>query len=180
MGARVFGPLLLSACATAAASQEAPFGLTWGPVTDVPRPSMIDREANVTALTYLRDKPLASGADTDRVILEVCRDEGLQQVIWLSRPLPDAEFFARYNAIVREGILQHGPPRSEAHLEAVAWPKARTLLASCRPGPEGRRLVMLSRGDRYEACSRAHASATGHPAKIHARRLIEGDGDGTW
>lgn len=80
MDARVFGLLLLSACATAAA-QEAPFGLVLGLMADVPRPSMVDREANVTALTYFHDRPLASGADTDRVILEVCRDDGLQQVV---------------------------------------------------------------------------------------------------
>ena len=182
MGARsVFGPLLLLAWATAAAAataQEAPFGLAWGPVTDVPRPSMIDREANVTALTYLHDKPIASGADTDRVILEVCRDEGLQQVVWLSRPLSAAELPARYDAILREGTRRNGPPRSDTRSETVAWPNGRTLLAVGKPGPGGSRLVMLSRGERYDACSRAHASTTGHPANVHAGRLIDGeDGD---
>ncbi|GJE54899.1 threonyl-trna synthetase [Methylobacterium thuringiense] len=178
MDARVFGPLLLSAWATAAAAQEAPFGLAWGPVTDVPRPSMVDREANVTALTYLHDKPIASGADTDRVILEVCRDEGLQQVVWLSRPLSAAELPARYDAILREGTRRNGPPRSDTRSETVAWPNGRTLLAVGKPGPGSSRLVMLSRGERYDACSRAHASTTGHPANVHAGRLIDGeDGD---
>ena len=134
MGARVFGPLLLSASATAAAAQEAHFGLAWGPVTDVPRASMIDREANVTALTYLHDKPHA-WAPIPTGDPGGLQDEGLQQVIWLGRPLPDAEFSARYDAILREGILRHGPPRSEAHWETVAWPKARTLLAAGKPGP---------------------------------------------
>jgi len=137
---------------------------------------MVDREANVTALTYLRDRALALGADTDRVILEVCRDEGLQEVIWLSRPLSEEELPARYEAILREGVRRHGPPRSEAHSDIVAWPKGRTLLAIGKPGPGGRRLVMLSRGDRFEACSQVHASATGHPATIHAGRLIDEDG----
>lgn len=176
MDGRMFGALLLLAAGSSAAAQEAPFGLAWGPVTDVPRPSMVDREANVTALTYLHDRALASSDDTDRVILEVCRDEGLQQVVWLSRPLSEAELPARYDAILQEGVRRHGPPRAEAHSETIVWPKGHTLLAVGKPGPGGRRLVMLSRGDRYEACSRTHASATGHSATTHAGRLIDGDG----
>jgi hypothetical protein len=79
--------LLWLGCLHGAHAQEAPFGLSWGPVDTVPKPSMVDREANITALTYFHDRPLAAGIDTDEVILEVCRDEGLQQVIWLSRAL---------------------------------------------------------------------------------------------
>lgn len=83
---------------------------------------------------------------------------------------------ARNEAIFREGIRRHGPVRSETNSEIVAWATARTPLAVGKPGPEGRRLVMLSRGDRYEACSRTHTAGTGHPANVHAGRLIEGEG----
>ena len=167
--------LLWLGCLAGACAQEAPFGLAWGPVTTVPKPSMVDREANITALIYLHDRPLASGADTDRVILEVCRDEGLQQVIWLSRPLSETELPSRYEAIYQEGVRRYGQPQGESASATVSWPSGRALLAVRKTIPGERRLAMIARGDRYEACSATHQAATGHPASLHASTLILGD-----
>lgn len=173
MDVRVFGLLNMLAWASSAAAQEAPFGLAWGPVTQVPRPSMVDREANVTALTYFHDKALASGADTDRVILEVCRDEGLQQVIWLSRRLSEEELSASYKAIVQEGIQRHGAPLEGAVPGTVAWPGSRMILTT-RTLPSGeQRLVMVSQGEGYAGCSATHETMTGHSAAVHASRLLD-------
>ncbi|GEP08877.1 threonyl-trna synthetase [Methylobacterium gnaphalii] len=177
MDGKVFGVLLCCGALSPVAAQEAPLGLSWGPVTEVPKPSMVDREANVTALIYLHDRPLAAGADTDRIILEVCKDEGLQQVIWLSRPLSEAETPSRYEAIYREGVRRYGQPLSQAQTETVAWPGGRALLAVRRTLPGERRLLMVSRGSRYAACSDTHRAATGHPASLHASTLLTGGAD---
>ena len=155
--------LLWLGCLHGAYAQEAPFGLSWGPVDTVPKPSMVDREANITALTYFHDRPLAAGIDTDEVILEVCRDEGLQQVIWLSRPLSEAELPSRYEAIYREGVRRYGQPQTEPGAETVSWPSGRALLAVRKAVPGERRLTMLARGDRYEACSVACQRAPKSP-----------------
>ena len=166
--------LLWLGCLHGAHAQEAPFGLSWGPVDTVPKPSMVDREANITALTYFHDRPLAAGIDTDEVILEVCRDEGLQQVIWLSRALSEAELPSRYEAIYQEGVRRYGQPQTEPGSETVSWPSGRSLLAVRKAVPGERRLTMLARGDRYESCSAAHQAATGHSASRHASDLILG------
>ena len=121
--------LLWLGCLHGAHAQEAPFGLSWGPVDTVPKPSMVDREANITALTYFHDRPLAAGIDTDEVILEVCRDEGLQQVIWVSRDFPEAELSARYEPIYQEGVRRHGEPVKDGRPETVVWSGGHTLLA---------------------------------------------------
>ena len=42
-------------------SVEAPYGLAWGPVTEVPRPTLVDREANITALIYFQGQAPALG-----------------------------------------------------------------------------------------------------------------------
>lgn len=156
-------------------AQEAPFGLTWGPVDMIPKPSMVDREANVTSLTYFHDRPLASGADTAEIVLEVCRDEGLQQVIWLSRPLSEVELPSRYAAIYQEGVRLYGQPQSASGTETVSWPSGRALLTIRKAIPGEMRLAMLARGDRYGECSVAHQTATGHPATRHASGLILGE-----
>lgn len=172
MRSKVFGVLLWLGCLSTAAAQEAPLGLAWGPVSEVPKPSMVDREANVTALIYLHDLPIAAGADTDRVILEVCKDEGLQQVIWLSRPLSDAELPGRYDAIYREGVRRHGQPQTDNVLGDALWSSGQVFLTVRKATAGERRLAMVSRGPRYASCSVAHETATGHPATVHGAALL--------
>lgn len=96
---RILLAVLLVAAAGGSRADEAPFGLTWGPLSDVPRPSIVDRAGNITALYYRDGRSPASGTDTLQVILEVCRDEGLQQVLWSSRTLSRPELAVRYQRI---------------------------------------------------------------------------------
>lgn len=159
--------------AVAADADKAPFGLSWGPVTSVPRPSMADREGNVTALFYFHGQAPASGPDTQQVVLEVCRDEGLQQVIWVSQPFPEAELAAKYEPIYREGVRRHGEPLKDPRPDTVLWPTSRTLLAIRAAAGARKRLIMIATGDRYETCSAAHEIATGHPASVHTSALLD-------
>ncbi|TXN25067.1 threonyl-trna synthetase [Methylobacterium sp. WL9] len=151
---------------------EGPFGLAWGPVDRIDTPSMIDREANLTGLYYLHDKPLASGPDTVEVVLVVCREEGLQQVVWVGRPLADAAHVIARDAVRREGILRYGKPRPGPVPGSLEWPSGRTVLAT-RAMPDGtRELVMSASGPDYAACSESHRAATGHPADAHVAELL--------
>jgi hypothetical protein len=68
----------------------APFGLAWGPLKKIPRPSLALKDVNVTVLLYRRDRlPSPELPDTEVILLDVCKKEGLQQISWASRPLFD-------------------------------------------------------------------------------------------
>jgi hypothetical protein len=85
--------------------QSAPFGFSWGPVDKIPRPSIAAREGNVTLLVYQRDQLfLTELRDTEEIVLEVCKKEGLQQIVWISRLLSAAEEHDKFEAILAEGI----------------------------------------------------------------------------
>ena len=115
---------------------EAPFGLSWGPGDGLcPKPSMADREANITALLYFHGQPPASGPGTQQVILEICRDEGLQQVIWVGQPFPETELAARYEPIYREGVQRYGEPMKDRRPEDRRLARRTYALG----GPAGRR-----------------------------------------
>lgn len=155
---------------------DAPFGLAWGPVGEVPRPLKVDREANLTALYYQRGQGPATGPATAEVVLVVCRDEGLQQVIWVGVPL-DGEALARARRTIHdEGVRRYGEPGRGPLADSELWPEGRALLAS-REAADGRReLVMTAFGPGYATCSETHHAATGHPAGAHVANLIGADG----
>ncbi|MGU3541401.1 threonyl-trna synthetase [Methylobacterium sp. A52T] len=173
-----FAALALTGAATGAegVGGEAPFGLAWGPVAEVPRPLKVDREANLTALYYPHGWRPAVGPGTAEIVLVVCRDEGLQQVVWLGLPLSGEEFVRVRRAIHEEGVRRYGEPGPGPTADSELWPGGRALLAS-RQAPDGRReLVMTAFGPGYAACSAAHRAATGHPAGAHVADLIGFDG----
>jgi hypothetical protein len=100
----------------------APFGFSWGPVDKVPTPSLATRHDNVTLLIYRRDRlPSDELRGTEEIVLQVCKNEGLQQVIWISKqPLgsPLGSFLrgVRYlstpflSVSNRGGMLSHRDP----------------------------------------------------------------------
>jgi hypothetical protein len=145
--------------AVAADADKAPFGLSWGPVTSVPRPSMADREGNVTALFYFDGQAPASGPDTQQVVLEVCRDEGLQQVIWVSQPFPEAELAAKYAPIYREGVRRHGEPLKDPRPDTVLWPTSRTRPRVADQEPRLTSLQPLRRLEAHEPAGQGDARA---------------------
>jgi len=94
-----------------AVDQSAPFGFSWGPVDKVPRPSLAMRDENITRLTYFRDRlPPNELRDNEEIVLEVCKNEGLQQIIWVSRLLSETEERDRVQAILAEGMRRYGEP----------------------------------------------------------------------
>ena len=151
---------------------EAPFGLAWASRTDMPRPALMDHEANITALIYFRGHAPATGADTQEVVLEVCPDEGLQRVIWFSRVLSLPEQSDLYEQILAEGIRRHGTFQPGPYPRSVIWP-AGVLLGVRTAAGWGEQIVMVSEGDGFSRCSGRHRLETGHPAIDHVAELFK-------
>ena len=168
--------LALAPPAPAAEAPEAPFGLAWGPVATVPRPFKVDREANLTGLYYPAGWGPATGPETAEVVLVVCRDEGLQQMVWVGVPLSGEELARTRRAIHDEGVRRYGEPGPGPSADSELWSGGRALLVSRRTADGRGQLVMTAFGPGYAACSKAHRAATGHPAGAHLADLIGVDG----
>src|SRR5262245_13186140 len=150
--------------------QGAPFGFSWGPVAKVPRPSHATREDNVTLLLYQSDRLPPGFKDTDRVVLEVCKNEGLQQIVWITRFLSEAEEREKFETIFTEGVRQHGQPEI-LERGIISWSAGGTVMARVTTD-QGRRIVMVSTGPRFDACSQQHKLNTGHPMSDHWMRFL--------
>ncbi|ACK81975.1 hypothetical protein [Methylorubrum extorquens] len=164
--------LTRAAPAEEAPTGEAPFGLAWGAVAEVPRPIKVEREANLTALYYPRGWGPAIGPATAEVVLVVCRDEGLQQVVWVGLPLSGEALARMRRAIHDEGVRRYGEPDPGGTRDSEVWRRGRALLATREAADGQRELVMTAFGPGYAACSGAHHAETGHPAGAHVADLI--------
>jgi hypothetical protein len=108
------------------------------------------------------------------VVLVVCREQGLQQVVWVGRPLDGSAYATAWETIRREGVRRYGEPRPGPFPGSLEWTSSRAFLAT-RTLPDGNRgLVMSASGPDYAACSESHRIATGHPAGDHMADLIGG------
>ena len=154
-----------------ALDQSAPFGFSWGPVNKVPRPSVATRDDNITRLTYFRDRLPPNFRYTEEIVLEVCKNEGLQQIIWITRLLSEAKERDRVQAILAEGMRRYG----EAEISeqgVVNWSAGRTVMARTSDEQGLHRIIMVSTGPGYDACSQEH----GHPLSDHWMKLLPNHG----
>jgi hypothetical protein len=161
--------------AARAADQSAPFGFSWGPVDSVPTPSLASREDNVTLLMYRRDRlPSDELRDTEEIVLEICKKEGLQQIVWISRLLSASGQRDKLDAVVAEGNRRYG----QAELEprgVIHWSAGRTSALTISGDLGLRRIIMVSTGPGLDACSQEHESLTGHPVSDHWMRFLPND-----
>jgi hypothetical protein len=169
------GSLLLTS-SVGAVDQSAPFGFSWGPVDNIPRPSLTTREGNVTQLIYFRDRfPPGELRDTEEIVLDVCKNEGLQQIVWISQFLSASEEHDKVQAILAEGMRRYGKPEiSEQGI--VKWSAGRTVLARSSDEQGLHRIVMVSTGPGYDTCSEEYMSTTGHPLTDHWMRFLSNNG----
>jgi hypothetical protein len=154
-----------------ALDQSAPFGFSWGPVDKVPRPSLATRDENITRLTYFRDRLPPNFRNTEEIVLEVCKNEGLQQIIWISRLLSETEERDRVQAILAEGMRRYG----EAEISeqgVVNWSAGRTVMARTSDEQGLHRIIMVSTGPGYDTCSQEH----GHPLSDHWMQFLPNHG----
>jgi hypothetical protein len=150
--------------------QSAPFGLSWGPVENVPRPSFATREANVTLLMYRGNRIPSEARDAEEIVLEVCKNEGLQQIVWISRFLSDSEALDKFEAILAEGIRRYG--KAEISEQGIYWSSGRTFVARKSFGQGRHRILMASTGPGFNTCSKEHKSLTGHPLDDYWMRFL--------
>ena len=145
----------------------APFGLSWGPIEKIPRPSLQAREANLTLLIYHKDR-LDKFQNTDEIVLEVCKNEGLQQVIWVSRLLSGGEMHERIEAIVEEGARRYGIA-DQSQRDVISWNDGRMKMT--RISDKGLyRVLMASIGPGFESCANEHDSMMDTPMRDHWNR----------
>ena len=154
--------------------QSAPFGLSWGHVDNVPRPSFATREDNVTLLVYRGDRIPNEARDAEEIVLEVCKNEGLQQIVWISRFLSSSELDDKLKAILAEGARRYGKAETSEQ-GIISWDAGRAFAASKSFGRGLHRILMASAGPGFETCSEEHKSVTGHPLNDHWTRFVPND-----
>jgi hypothetical protein len=168
---QVLLPIVLASLlnfSAAAFDQSAPFGFSWGPVDKVPTPSLATRHANITLLIYRRDRlPSDELPDTEEIVLQVCKKEGLQQIIWISNFLSDSEEHAKLGSILEEGSRRYGKAEvSEGGI--IHWNRGQTMLAAVSNDQGLHRIFMASSGPGLDTCSEEH----GHPVSDHWMRFL--------
>lgn len=156
-----------------ALAETAPFGFAWGPLDKIPKPSLALKDANVTVLLYRRDRlPVQEMPDTEVVLLDVCKTEGLQQISWASKALSANEAIAKFAQIVAEGVNKYGEskPTSEG---ALAWENGRIEAISVSEPDGNHRILMVSRGPDFGSCSAEHDLASDQALRTRWLRRLE-------
>jgi len=82
--------------------------LAWGPLDKIPKPSLALKDANVTVLLYRRERLPSELTDTEVILLDVCKKEGLQQISWASRSLSTDEAVSKFIRILAVGGERYG------------------------------------------------------------------------
>jgi len=149
----------------------APFGFSWGPVDKIPTPSHATRHSNITLLIYRNDRlPSDEIRDTEEIVLQICKTEGLQQIIWISKLLSTSEENIKLEAILAEGTRRYGKAE-EGEGGIVRWNGGRTMLAAVSNDQGLHRIFMASSGPRLDTCSEEH----GHPLSEHWMQFLPPD-----
>jgi hypothetical protein len=141
----------------------APFGFSWGSVEKVPTPSLATRHDNITLLIYRRDRlPSNELSGTEEIVLQVCKNEGLQQIIWISQLLSTSEEHTMLEAIFAQATGRYGEPEA-GERGLIRWNGGQTVLAAVSTDQGLHRIFMASNGPRLDKCSEEH----GHPVSDH-------------
>lgn len=151
----------------------APFGFVWGPLDKVPKPSLALKDANVTILLYRRDQLIRDEMpDTEMVLLDVCKREGLQQISWASRALTTSEATAKLAQVVAAGVQKYGESRP-APEGTLAWGNGRIEVLSVSEPDGMHRILMVSRGPDFDACAADHDLASDQSLKTRWLRKVD-------
>jgi hypothetical protein len=163
----LIGAGLLSFSASAF-DESAPFGFSWGPVDKVPTPSLATRHDNITLFIYRRDRlPSDELPRTEEIVLQVCKNEGLQQIIWISKLLATSEEHTMLEVILAETTRRYGKPE-EGEQGVLQWNGGQTVLAAVSTDEGLHRIFMATNGPRLDTCSEEH----GHPVSDHWMRFL--------
>jgi hypothetical protein len=151
----------------------APFGLAWGPLEKIPRPSLALKDVNVTVLLYRRDRlPSPELPDTEVILLDVCKKEGLQQISWASRPLSTDEAASKFMRVLAVGGQRYGESEPTSG-GALGWENGRIEALSVSELDGTHRILMVSRGPDFDACSAEHDRASDQSLRTQWLRRLE-------
>src|SRR5215208_5224723 len=143
-----------------AVEPSAPFGFAWGPLDKIPKPSLALKDANITVLLYRRERlPVNELANTEVVLLDVCKKEGLQQVSWASKALSSEEAPAKLAQLVALGVQKYGDAKPSGE-GALGWENGRTEILRVAEADGGYRILMVNRGPDFETCAAEHDPAS--------------------
>jgi hypothetical protein len=163
----VLGASLLSFSASAF-DEPAPFGFSWGPLDKIPTPSLATRHANITLLVYRRDRlPSEELPGAEEIVLQVCKNEGLQQIIWISKLLSASEEHTILEAILADATSRYGKAEEDEQ-GVIHWNAGQTMLAAVSNDQGLHRIFMASNGPRLHTCSEDH----GHPISEHWMQFL--------
>src|SRR5271166_3909797 len=157
----------LLSCSASAFDDFVPFGLSWGPVSTVPIPSLTTSHDNVTLLIYRNDRLPPDVARTEEIVLQICKNEGLQQIIWISQFLSDSEENAMLGSIFKEVDSRYGKAEAGAR-GTLRWNGGQTTLAAVSNDQGLHRIFMASNGPTLDTCSEEH----GHPVSNHWMQFL--------
>jgi hypothetical protein len=161
------GASLLSFSASAF-DEPAPFGFAWGPIDKIPTPSLSTRHDNITLLIYHRDRlPSGELPGTEEIVLQICKNEGLQQIIWISKPFSTAEEHTMLEAIFAEASGRYGKAE-KSEQGVIQWNGGQTVLAAASTNEGLHRIFMASNGPRLDTCSEEH----GHRVSDHWMQFL--------
>src|SRR5215218_3118219 len=152
----------------------APFGFAWGPLDKIPKPTLALKDANVTVLLYRRDRLQGSEMrpDTEIISLDVCKKEGLQQISWASKALSKDDATAKFVQVVAEAVQKYGESEPTP-LGALAWANGRVEAISVSEPDGMHRILMVSRGPDFDACSAEHDRAADQRLRTRWLRKVD-------
>ena len=151
----------------------APFGLAWGPLGKIPKPSLALEDVNVTVLLYRRERlPSEEIPDTEVILLDVCKKEGLQQISWASRSLSTDEAVSKFIRILAVGGERYGESKPTSG-GALGWENGRIEALSVSEPDGTHRILMVSRGPDFDACSAEHDRASDQSLRTRWLRRLE-------
>ena len=150
----------------------APFGLAWGPLNRIPRPSLVLKDVNVTVLLYRRERLPSGLPDTEVILLDVCKKEGLQQISWASRSLSTDEAVSKFIRALALGGQRYGESKPTSG-GALGWKNGRIEALSVSELDGTHRILMVSRGPNFDACSAEHDRASDQSLRTRWLRRFE-------
>ena len=146
--------------------------MAWGPLDKIPKPSLALKDANVTVLLYRRERLPSELTDTEVILLDVCKKEGLQQISWASRSLSTDEAVSKFIRILAVGGERYGENKPTSG-GALGWENGRIEALSVSETDGTHRILMVSRGPDFDACAAEHDRASDQSLRTRWLRRLE-------
>jgi len=126
----------------------------------------------VTVLLYRRERLPSELTDTEVILLDVCKKEGLQQISWASRSLSTDEAVSKFIRILAVGGERYGENKPTSG-GALGWENGRIEALSVSETDGTHRILMVSRGPDFDDCAAEHDRASDQSLRTRWLRRLE-------